>query len=85
MGIRGYTAKLGGLGTLKTSSRIEAQLLTGFENSIGPPSPKAAPVLKSQSLTCFKFRILRRPLVELQARQAARERSKVASRSCGPI
>jgi hypothetical protein len=49
--------------TLKNRSRNGVAVSADFEKPSSPPPRKAVPVLKSKSLTCFKFRFLRRPLV----------------------
>jgi hypothetical protein len=50
---------------LTNRSRNGVAVSADFEKPSSPPPRKAAPVLKSKSLTCFKFRFLRRPLDEL--------------------
>jgi hypothetical protein len=46
---------------LKNRSRNGVAVSADFEKPSSPPPRKAVPVLKSKSLTCFKFRFLRRP------------------------
>lgn len=48
---------------LENHYRNSVTVSTDFEKP-SPPPRKAASVLKSKSLTCFKFRFLRLPLVE---------------------